>query len=50
MDQYTRRIIQFGVHPGTLNGVALGRMFNRSTSVPTTIRFIGSTNGKSWKG
>jgi transposase InsO family protein len=30
MDQYTRRIIGFGVHGGTLNGVALCRMFNRA--------------------
>jgi putative transposase len=30
MDQYTRRIIGFGVHAGTLNGVALCRMFNRA--------------------
>jgi putative transposase len=29
-DQYTRRIIEFGVHAGTLNGVALCRMFNRA--------------------
>src|SRR5579864_8558254 len=30
MDQYTRRIIGFGVHAGTVNGVALCRMFNRA--------------------
>ena len=29
MDQYTRRIIGFGVHAGTVDGVALCRMFNR---------------------
>jgi putative transposase len=28
MDQYTRRIIGFGVHAGTVDGVALCRMFN----------------------
>jgi putative transposase len=28
MDQYTRRIIGFGVQAGTVNGVALCRMFN----------------------
>jgi putative transposase len=28
MDQYTRRINGFGVHAGTLDGVALCRMFN----------------------
>jgi hypothetical protein len=30
MDQYTRRIIGFGVHAGTVEGVALYRMFNRA--------------------
>ena len=30
MDQYTRRIIGFGVHAGTLNAVALCRIFNRA--------------------
>jgi len=30
MDQYTRRIIGFGVQTGTVNGVALCRMFNRA--------------------
>ena len=28
MDQYTRRIIGFGVHAGTVDGVALCRMFS----------------------
>ncbi len=30
MDQYTRRIIGFGAHAGTVDGVALCRMFNRA--------------------
>jgi transposase InsO family protein len=30
MDQYTRRIIGFGVHAGTVDGIALCRMFNRA--------------------
>jgi putative transposase len=30
MDQYTRRIIGFGVHAGTVNGVALCRILNRA--------------------
>jgi transposase InsO family protein len=30
MDQYTRRIIGFGVHARTVDGVALCRMFNRA--------------------
>jgi putative transposase len=28
MDQFTRRIIGFGIHSGTVDGVALCRMFN----------------------
>jgi putative transposase len=31
MDQYTRSIIGFGVHAGTVDGVALCRIFNRAT-------------------
>jgi transposase InsO family protein len=30
MDQYSRRIIGFGVHAGTVDGVALCRMFSRA--------------------
>ena len=30
MDQYSRRIIGFGVHAGTVDSVALCRMFNRA--------------------
>ena len=30
MDQYTRRIIGFGVHAGMVDGVALCRMFNQA--------------------
>jgi putative transposase len=51
MDQYTRRIIGFGVHAGVVDGIALCRMFNqaireavdrcRRTSAPSTIRSIG---------
>lgn len=32
MDQFTRRIIGFGVHAGDVDGVALCRMFNRAIS------------------
>jgi hypothetical protein len=32
MDQYTRRIIGFGVHVGDVDGPALCRMFNDATS------------------
>ena len=30
MDQYTRRIIGFGVHAGSVDGVSLCRLFNRA--------------------
>ena len=55
MDQYTRRIIGFGVHAGKVDGVALCRMFNCAIRghrwlpkyrAPTMIRSIGSISGK----
>ena len=54
MDQYTRRIVGFGIHAGTVDGRALCRMFNHAIrglsrpiapSAPTTTRCIGFTNG-----
>ena len=53
MDQFTRRIVGFGVHRGVVDGVALCRMFNRATrgeTPPTYVssdhdRCIGSPNG-----
>jgi transposase InsO family protein len=32
MDQYTRRVIGFGVHAGNVDGPTLCRMFNQATS------------------
>jgi hypothetical protein len=55
MDQFTRRIIGFGVHSSIVDGVALcaGCFIERfagparqNTSARITIRCIGSTNGK----
>jgi putative transposase len=54
MDQFTRRIIGFGVQRGVVDGLALCRMFNRairgqappSMSARITIRCIGFSNGK----
>ena len=40
MDQYTRRIIGFGVRAGMVDGVALCRMFNRAirqSATPSTV-------------
>jgi hypothetical protein len=54
MDQFTRRIIGFGVHSDIVDGVVLCRMFHRAirgpvcpnTSARITIHCIDSTNGK----
>jgi hypothetical protein len=53
MDQFTRRIIGFGVHVGDVHGAALCRMFNtatssgvlRNVSALITIRYSCITNG-----
>ena len=44
MDQYTRRIIGFGVHTGNLDGPALCRMFNDATSGQGWPEHISSDN------
>ena len=54
MDQYTRRIVGFGIHGGIVNGEALCRMFKQAIrgatppniSVRITIRCIGFISGK----
>jgi len=43
MDQYTRRIIGFSVHAGTVDGPALCRMFNAAAGQPWPIR-VSSDN------
>ena len=40
MDQFTRRIIGFGVHPGDVDGVALCCMFNRAMSGKGVPRYL----------
>ncbi|MCU1335415.1 MAG: hypothetical protein JWO19_996 [Bryobacterales bacterium] len=42
MDQFTRRIIGFGVHPGIVDGVALCRMFQRATRVHSLPTYLSS--------
>jgi putative transposase len=42
MDQYTRRIIGFGIHAGIVNGVALCRMFNRAIRSQTIPKYLSS--------
>jgi len=50
MDQYTRRIIGFGVHAGTLNAVALCKMFNRAIRGQLWMpKYISSDNDPLYK-
>ena len=44
MDEYTRRIIGFGVHPGNVDGTALCRMFSDATSRKGWPTHISSDN------
>jgi putative transposase len=55
MDQYTRRIIGFGVHAGNVDGQALCRMFNQATSRQGRPNCLSSDNDPlfqyhRWKG
>jgi putative transposase len=45
MDQYTRRIIGFGVHAGNVDGPTLCRMFNDATSGRGRPMCLSSDNG-----
>ena len=42
MDQYTRRIVGFGIHAGIVDGVALCRMFNRAIRGQPTPKYLSS--------
>ena len=44
MDQYTRRIIGFGVHSGNVDGPTLCRMFNQATSGQDWPKYLSSDN------
>ncbi len=44
MDQFTRRIIGFGVHTGNVDGVALCRMFNTAISTKGIPKYLSSDN------
>jgi transposase InsO family protein len=44
MDQYTRRVIGFVVHPGSLDGPALCRMFNQAISGQEWPKYLSSDN------
>jgi transposase InsO family protein len=42
MDQFTRRIVGFAVHRGTVDGVALCRMLNRAIRTQTPPQYLSS--------
>jgi putative transposase len=42
MDQFTRRIIGFGVHSGIVDGVALCRMFQRAIRCPDLPKYLST--------
>lgn len=44
MDQFTRRIIGFGVHAGDVDGVVLCRMFNTAISTMGAPQYLSSDN------
>lgn len=44
MDQYTRRIIGFAVHTGSVDGPALCRMFNQAASTHGWLKYLSSDN------
>ena len=44
MDQFTQRIIGFGVHAGDVDSVALCRMFNTAISTRGAPKYLSSDN------
>jgi hypothetical protein len=46
MDQFTRRIVGFGVHRGAVDGVGLCRMFNRATRGHTPPTYLSSDHDR----
>jgi len=44
MDQYTRRIIGFAVHPGTLDGISICMLFNKIISGRNLPKYLSSDN------
>jgi transposase InsO family protein len=44
MDQFTRRIVGFGVHAGDVNGLALCRMFNAAMAAESVPTYLSSDN------
>src|ERR1700674_1902740 len=46
MDQFTRRIVGFGVHRGAVDGVGLCCMFNRATRGHTPSTYLSSDHDR----
>jgi len=44
LDQYTRRIIGFGIHKGPVDGMALCKMFNQAISGLDPSKYLSSDN------
>ena len=44
IDQFTRRIISFGVHDGDVDGIALCRMFNSAIASKDASKYLSSDN------
>jgi len=44
MDQFSRRIIGFGIHPGAVDGPALCRMFSQATRGTKLPSYISTDN------
>ena len=44
MDQFTRRIIGFGVHPCDVDGVALCCLFNQAIASKAIPKYLSSDN------
>src|SRR5262249_2248074 len=44
MDQFTRRIIGFGIHRGIVDGVALCRMFRRAIRSKSLPKYLSTDN------
>jgi hypothetical protein len=49
MDQFTRRIIGFGIHTGAVDGIALCRMFNRIIAGMEPPRYLSSDHDPLFK-
>ena len=49
MDQFTRRILGFGVHRGVVDGVALCRRFNRATRGQTPPTYVSTDHDRLYR-